>query len=112
MRTPLAFRLIAFAALAPAAASATPRPLPFTYMHETSPKGDTEVEQYVDLSPVKALSFEGDLKWEPRYVLQTEFEYGLTDRLELGLYLQLANAPGETPGSAPLYFDGIKQRLR
>ncbi len=95
-----------------ATASATPRPLPFTYLHPTSPKGDVELEQFVDITPVRALSFSGKERWEPRYTLNTEVEYGLTDRLEVALYFQLANAPGEVPGMAPLYFDGIKQRVR
>jgi hypothetical protein len=46
----------------------------------------------------------------PRYVLQTELEYGLTDRLELGLYLLWRQgASAETP---LLRFEGVKQRLR
>ena len=42
------------------------------------------------------------------FQLITEIEYGVTDKLELGLYFQFVSEPGE----APLIFDGIKQRLR
>src|SRR5262249_58078484 len=70
---------------------------------------EMEIEQYIDTTPLKT----GDPKdpggqvWDQRYVLQTEFEYGITDRLELGLYLVFANDTG-----GPLAFDGTKQRLR
>jgi hypothetical protein len=90
-------------------ASANPRPLPFTYPYETLPADELEIEQYVDTTPVKIDDAEhpGATIWDQQYTLQTEFEYGITDRLELGLYLVLANE-----GGGPLFFDGIKQRLR
>ncbi len=91
-----------------AAASANPRPLPFTYPYESLPQGSLEVEQFVDLSPVVSLTADGEREWSARYQLITEVEYGITDRLELGLYFVAATEPGE----APLVFDGIKQRLR
>jgi hypothetical protein len=45
--------------------------------------------------------------WDQQYRLQTEFELGITDRLELGLYVVFTNDAG-----GPLAFDGVKQRLR
>ncbi len=95
-----------------ATALATPRPLPFTYLYPTSPAGDVELEQFVDVTPSRSLSFTGSRVWEPRYVLQTEVEYGVTDKLEVAMYFQLSTNPGEQTGSAPLFFDGLKQRVR
>jgi hypothetical protein len=95
-------------AVASREAAANPRPLPFTYPYETLPEGEAELEQYVDATPVRSLSEDGKEKlWEPKYRLQTEYEYGITDRLELGLYFVFANDPG-----GPIFFDGTKQRLR
>lgn len=87
---------------------ANPRPLPFTYSYETLARGESEVEQYVDATPLRALSEDGETKlWEPRWRLQTEYEHGISDRLELGLYVVLQSDPGQ-----PLFVDGTKQRLR
>src|SRR6266542_1016049 len=88
-------------------ATANPRPLPFSYPYETLPSDELEIEQYVDLTPVRVSDPEAGRIWDQRYTLQTELEYGITDRLELGLYLVFANDAG-----GPLAFDGIKQRLR
>ena len=101
-------RLIAPLALLAGIASANPRPLPFTYPYETLPKGGLELEQFADIAPVVSLTEDGEREWSARYQLITEVEYGITDRLELGLYFVAATDPGE----APLVFDGIKQRLR
>lgn len=106
--------LLAFAApfLVSLAASANPRPLPFTYQYETLPKGEVEVEQFVDVAPLYAWDSEHHSVLEPAYTLTTEVEYGLTDRLELGLYMVMKNDPAGAGADAPLYFDGLKQRLR
>lgn len=92
-------------------AAANPRPLPYSYPYETLPAEGAELEQYVDLTPVRVADpsdATGNARiWDQQYRLQTEFEYGITDRLELGLYLVFANDAG-----GPLAFDGIKQRLR
>jgi len=71
-------------------------------------------ETSVDVGPARGARELDDGTLEgvtaPRYVIQTELEYGLTDRLELGMYLvwrQAASA--ETPF---LRFQGLKQRLR
>ncbi len=102
----------AFLAIGPAAAN--PRPLPFTYPWETLSKGEAEIEQIVDVAPLRVFEASGSRKTvvEPRYELQTEVEYGITDRLELGLYFVAKNAPEEAGAGAPLVFDGLKQRLR
>jgi hypothetical protein len=94
-------------------AHATPRPLPFTYPAETLPKGALEVEQYVDLVPVRVAREEaGGTKavTSLRSELQTELEYGLVDRLELGFYFVFQQAASAT--SPYLQFRGLKQRLR
>lgn len=117
------FSLLALAALACSAvmgahertASAHPRPLPFTYTYPTLPKGEVEVEQYVDFDPVKATSTETG---KPRFFgatqLQTEVEIGLTDRLELGLYATFVPRPQDGFTSMPVLPEGngAKQRLR
>ena len=106
--------LLAFAAplVVSLSASANPRPLPFTYQYETLPKGEVEVEQFVDVAPLYAWDSEHHSVLEPAYTLTTEVEYGLTDRLELGLYMVMKNDPAGAGADAPLYFDGLKQRLR
>jgi hypothetical protein len=95
-------------------ASANPRPLPFTYIYETLPEGETELEQYVDYTPVKALSSSGRAVYYGASQFQTEFEYGITDRLELGLYVTFAPKPGDSYAQVPSLIEGngIKQRLR
>lgn len=95
-------------------AAANPHTLAFTYPWETLGKGQVEVEQYVDIIPIRVFAEAGSKATvvEPRYELTTEFEYGITDRLELGLYLAMKNAPEEQGAGSPLAFDGVKQRLR
>jgi hypothetical protein len=104
--------------LAGATARANPRPLPFTYQSETLPQGAVEVEQFVDLVPVRAEPLAGtaDEVWFLASQFQTEFEVGLTDRLELGLYVSFVPQPnaGAVTGTPTALLDGngIKQRLR
>jgi hypothetical protein len=98
-------------------ARANPRPLPFTYQAETLPKGAVEVEQFVDLVPVLAepLGNNNPQVWLLASQFQTEFEVGLTDRLELGLYVTFVPQPNagyaDRIPSLP-EGNGIKQRLR
>src|SRR4051812_25607729 len=79
-------------------AIANPRPLPFTYPYETLPAEEAEIEQYVDLTPVRVVDTTNPsgsaTTWDQQYALQTEFEYGITDRLELGLYIVFVNDAG------------------
>lgn len=100
--------------VAPSIARANPRPLPFTYIHESLAEGESEVEQYVDYVPVHATNANnGALGWYGATQFQTEFEHGITDRLELGLYVTYVpttvafdNVPALTEGT------GLKERLR
>ena len=97
-----------------AAASANPRPLPFSYPYETLPSGKLEVEQYADLVPVRVARENPDGTLDGvfgvRSILQTELEYGITDRLEFGWYFVFRqSASADTPF---LRFSGVKQRLR
>jgi hypothetical protein len=94
-------------------ASANPRPLPFSYPHEQLAEGGTEIEQYTDFTPVKADPLNtGTPSGYGLFQFQTEFEHGITNRLELGLYVTYApnNAAFNTPGG--LEGNGMKQRLR
>lgn len=98
-----------------ALAVANPRPLPFTYQHEQLASGETEIEQFVDYTPVRVLSeTTGKPAWYGFTQFQTEFEHGLSDRLELGLYFTYV--PGLSSGFAvgPRGSEGtgFKQRLR
>lgn len=103
------------AAAVPHAAHANPKALPFTYPYTTLPKGTYEIEQYVDLDPVKALSTStGEPTWYVATQLQTEFEVGITDHLELGLYATFVPQPTDAFSNAPTLpsGNGAKQRLR
>jgi hypothetical protein len=94
-------------------AAATPRPLPFTYTTETLGKGELEFEQYADMTPVKALDDSGSPVWLANTQFQTEFEYGITDRLELGLYVvYVPGQPNYTAVPEMTETTGVKQRLR
>jgi hypothetical protein len=98
-------------------AAATPRPLPFTYTADTLAAGETEIEQYVDLTPVKAISPSetgAAGQWYTATQFQTEFEHGITDRLELGLYVAFQpDGPAGWSNTAVLTEGtGFKERLR
>ena len=103
-------------ALLPATAHATARALPFTYNYETNAEGEGEIETYVDLVPVKAYSNNGGQQTALASEMQEEFEYGITNRLELGLYVTYAPVlQGFTNGGivpSLLEGNGSKQRLR
>jgi hypothetical protein len=105
----------ALATALPSLSLANPRPLPFTYQHEQLSKGSSEVEQFVDLTPVRArAATTGEPAWYGLVQLQTEFEHALTDRLELGLYVTLVPAVAAGFSDAPRSNsgNGMKQRLR
>jgi len=96
-------------------AAATPRVLPFSYPNETLAEHETELEIITDVNPQRVPvdatdAAQGNL-WEAKLVLQTELEYGLTDRLELGFY-QVFVADPMAGGGNTLAFDGLKWRLR
>jgi len=113
----IALGLVALAAgLTPARAN--PRALPFTYTTDTLPAGHAELEQFTDLVPLKAggdLSTGKEDQWYLPMAFTQELEIGLTDRLELGLYLILVpgvadhyTGTARFPGAA----SGLAQRLR
>jgi hypothetical protein len=98
-------------------ARATPAPLPFTYIYETLPAGDAELELYTDLTPLHLVNGATATDVNGVYLVpqfQAEIEYGLTDRLELGLYLVLVptDASGFNPIPSTMEGTGVKQRLR
>jgi len=107
-------RALAMICLWSATALANPRPLPFTYPYESLPAGKLEVEQYVDLVPVRVARENPDGTLDGvlgvRSVLQTELEYGITDRIEFGWYF--AFRQGASANTPFLRFQGVKQRLR
>jgi hypothetical protein len=109
------FAVVLLAALA-SNASANPRALPFTYTSDTLPRGGVEIEQYVDLALLRAVSSTStEVEWYLPSAFQTEIEIGLTDRLELGLYMTFVPDPGEQFASKALFpgtGNGLKQRLR
>ena len=98
-------------------ALANPRPLPFTYPHEQLATDGTELEQFVDLTPVRASDVNGHPTWDGLIQFQTEFEHGITDSLELGLYVTYAPAQPATVSTSvgnpsAVEGNGMKQRLR
>lgn len=97
----------------PWAAHANPQPLPYSYIYETLPAGGAEVEFYTDLAPTRVTNVTTGPTWYLAQQYQMEIEYGLTDRLELGLYLTLAPVDPSL-ALAPVMNEGtgIKQRLR
>jgi hypothetical protein len=96
-----------------ATAHATPRDLPFTYPYQTLAKGELEIEQYADLSNVRAHTADGSLAWVVPPAFQTEFEYGVTNHLELALYVVYAPGIGGGYTDVPQLGDtGVRQRLR
>jgi hypothetical protein len=101
--------------LAAGAAGATSRPLPFTYPNETLGEGQVEIEMYTDVNPLRVDADAADPSagqlWEPAYQLQTEIEYGVSDRVELGFYQVFEAEPG-AGGTNGLTFDGLKWRVR
>jgi hypothetical protein len=114
MQRALIVSLTVGALLTEGTAFATPRPLPFTYTYETLGEGELEVEQYLDMVPLQVVGTSGSPIWSPAAQFQTEFEYGITNHLELGLYLTIA--PTENPAGQPTppltEGTGSKQRLR
>ena len=108
-----AIGVAAAALLGSSVARATPHPLPFTYTYDTLAKGEGEVEQYVDYTPTKALDAKGNPAWYGATQFQTEFEYGITDHLELGVYATFVPRPGDYTNTATLTEgNGLKERLR
>ena len=97
--------IIGLGLVATAATShANPRALPFTYTTDTLPAGAVEIEQYVDLVALRAISPSSSLaEWYLPSAFQTEIEIGLADRLELGLYLTFVPDAGEQFASKAVF---------
>jgi hypothetical protein len=111
----VATAVLAVALLYSVSSDATPRPLPFTYTYDTLGKEESEVEQYIDLTPVKAISAQSGFPvWYTATQFQTEFEHGITDRLELGLYAAFMPSPGDAYQNTATLTEGtgFKERLR
>jgi hypothetical protein len=114
-RSLIVFAGVAAAALTQSLALATPRALPFTYNYETNAEGEGEIETYIDLVPLKGQNAIGGSQTVLASQFQEEFEYGITDRLELGLYVTFVPpASGFAPNEVPALTEanGSKQRLR
>jgi hypothetical protein len=105
--------VIATATLAAPSARATPRTLPFTYPYETLPEGSAEIEHFVDSTwvriPRTADPGETRRSFAPNFEHNTEFEYGVTDRLEIAAYLRWTQDAAPEPS---LKFEGTKYRVR
>jgi hypothetical protein len=115
MKVIISYGLCASLFLSVPLAGATPRALPFSYPNETLPEGAVEVEVITDANPMRVAADPNDATagslWEPELRLQTELEYGITDRFEFGFY-QVFKATPVAGGESPLGFDGLKWRLR
>jgi len=106
----------ALVAATAATGRANPRALPFTYTTDTLATGRVEIEQYVDLVALRAISpSTSSRQWYLPSAFQTEIEIGLADRLELGLYFTFVPDPGEQLAGKALFpgtGNGLKQRVR
>jgi hypothetical protein len=112
-RTALAFGAAVWCCSIAGVASATPRPLPFTYSPQTLPAGALELEQYVDATPVRVArenAADTTAVTSLRFRLESELEYGLTDSVEVAWYFVFEQAA--SPGVPALRFQGVKQRVR
>lgn len=112
----IAAALLSVAALHVAPADANPRRLPMTYTTDTQPPGGAELELFVDMIPLRAIS--PTTTEETSYLasaFQVELEIGIAERLELGLYATFVPSLGDQlAGTAqfPGVGNGMKQRLR
>jgi hypothetical protein len=79
------------------------------------PEGELELELYTDVKPLRVPANAADPAagelWSPAIRLQNEFEYGLTDRVELAFYQVFQSSPKAGGGSA-FQFDGLIWRVR
>lgn len=116
---PLLIHIASLAAalvVATGTAHANPRPLPMTYTTDTQAPGHAELELFVDMLPLRALS--PATTEETSYLasgFSIELEVGLAERLELGLYATFVPSLGDQlagTGPFPGLGTGMKQRLR
>lgn len=87
--------------------------MPFTYPYATLADGALELEQYVDLVPMRVVR-EGDTGSDSvtsvRSNLETEIEYGITDHVEAAWYFVFRQSA--SAGTPAMHFMGVKQRVR
>jgi hypothetical protein len=114
MQIRTSFFVACFVIGVPGVALATPKYNPFTYSYSTLGEGEVEIEQYGDFIPLRALNAgSGAPQWYGATQFQTEFEYGISDRLELGLYVSYVPTPsGVAFAAQTTEANGVKQRLR
>jgi hypothetical protein len=94
-------------------AHANSRALPFTYTTDTLAPGQAEIEQTVDLTPLRGHTANGNRTSYLSQSFQTELELGLCDRLELALYFTFAPTyPNVADPATMPEATGIKQRIR
>jgi len=116
MKTTFIFCAVGVALFTTLQAKATPHPLPFNYPYATLPQGTAEIETYADFTPDRVYAdpagdpTQGRL-WEPRYYLQIESEFGITDRTEGAFYIAAQGEP-QNGGSNAFSLDGFKWRVR
>ncbi len=102
---------VAAAMLATPDAHADRRIFGFTYPHTTLPQGGFEIEHYLDIGlngwdDPDTAALESDWK-QVDWRHQLEFEYGITDNLDVGLYNVFRQPPFGAFG-----YEGIKLRFR
>lgn len=97
--------LMGAAALLTATASfADVRSYVWTYEAHTMPRGVAEIETYMTLSSPNSSELEGTVSTEHRF----EFEMGMTDHFDVGIYQVFSQGPGEDG----LHYDRYQLRLR
>ena len=84
---------------------ASPHSLAVSYPYATLEDAEVAVVQSVDLRSHLHMNDEKQLN--PRFSLLSAYEYGISERVEIGLYMAL-----EAPHDAPITIDGMRQRLR
>src|SRR5262245_11730495 len=89
----LASLAVAAVSTVPLHATADRKIFGFTYPYMTLPKGAREIEYYLDVGILPDANLAPDLATaapvtgvRAAFAHQLEFEYGITDRLDLGLY--------------------------
>ncbi len=99
----LAFTAIAslLLSMTPGTAHADNRPFTYTYEATTAPKGSIEYEQWVTWRARRGAP--GDMN---RFDFRHELEFGITDRLQLGLYLSNWRVV-EQRGTTTTMWDGV-----
>jgi len=96
------FILLALALL-PQDATADKRKYIWTYEYQTMPRGEAELEHYLTFSTPDIGLFTGNTSVNQ----QVELEFGMTDRLDFGVYQVFSQDPG-----GDLKYKGFKLRTR